>query len=249
MLRGSDGGAIFTVNDDRKARTALRCGFCPICGEALGRWKWFVGGPRSAFDAHGWYLDLPGHHECIRFALATCPYLAAPRYLGRIDVPDPSKLPLEASVLIDHTMIPERPELFVAVASSRIEVQWRDGLLAPYVRPTARRWLTNSGATGPTNPGAPCDADPARRLRERVEHPGSGGAVRIPVGGGGYIEPDEGPRNSPYHMKNYDDPKYSQHARSGHHLRLECGHEVQTFGDLSHCGGVILCTTCRDARQ
>jgi hypothetical protein len=135
VLRGVDGSAIFTVNDDRKQRRALEFGLCPMCGEKLGRWMWFIGGPRSAFDPRGWYLDLPAHRDCARFALATCPYLAAPKYLGRVDVADPSKLPPEARVLIDHTSIPERPVLFVAVAGSCIEVQDRGPVVAPYVRP------------------------------------------------------------------------------------------------------------------
>lgn len=134
VLRGVDGFPIFTVNDDRKAWEALLKHLCPICGEKLGRWMWFVGGPRSAFDPEGWYIDLPGHHECIQFALAVCPYLAAPKYLGRIDVPDPSKLPTGFDVLLDETVISERPEVFVMVASNRQEVLNR-APLQPYVRP------------------------------------------------------------------------------------------------------------------
>lgn len=134
VLRGVDDAPLFTVNDDRRHWLALRQGLCPICGERLGRWIWFVGGPRSAFDEHGWYLDLPGHQECMTFALATCPYLALPRYMGRIDVADASKLPQEARILIDETMIADRPELFVAVASHGAEIQDR-GLLFPYTRP------------------------------------------------------------------------------------------------------------------
>jgi hypothetical protein len=133
-LRGDDGTPFFTVNDDRRAWRALREDLCAICGERLGRWRWFVGGPKSAFDEHGWYLDLPGHHECMTFALATCPYLALPKYLGRVDVADPSKLPPEARILLDETVIPERPALFVAVAGDVIEAQER-GLLFPYLRP------------------------------------------------------------------------------------------------------------------
>lgn len=135
VLRAADGTPFFTVNDDRKARRALREQLCPICGERLGRWLWFVGGPRSAFDPHGWYIDLPGHRECVTFALAACPYLAAPKYLGRIDVPDPAKLPPEARVLVDETMIPDRPEVFVAVVSDQIEAQPGGPLVVPYVRP------------------------------------------------------------------------------------------------------------------
>jgi hypothetical protein len=129
-----DGTPFFTINDDRRHWRALRENLCPICGEHLRGERWFTGGPRSAFDEHGWYLDLPGHHECVTFALATCPYLASPKYLGRIDVPDATKLPPELRILIDETVIPERPDVFVTVASNRVEMQER-GLLFPYVRP------------------------------------------------------------------------------------------------------------------
>ncbi len=135
VLRGEDGTPFFTVNDDRKTWRAIRENRCPICGATLGKWKWFVGGPRSAFDENGWYLDLPGHHDCIQFALAICPYLAMPKYLGRVDVVHKDKLPPAARVLIDNTMIPERPEVFVAVASERVTVRPR-GPVLPFLRPT-----------------------------------------------------------------------------------------------------------------
>lgn len=133
VLCAEDGTPFFTVNDDRKHWKALRMALCPICGESLGRWKWWVGGPRSAFDPNGWYMDLPGHMECMQFSLATCPYLALPKYLGRIDVPDSSKLP--PIVLVDITQIPERPPLFVAVAGDKLEVRGGEGPMLPYTRP------------------------------------------------------------------------------------------------------------------
>ena len=105
VLRGVDDAPIFTVNDERKSQQALTRELCPICGERLGRWKWWVGGPRAAFDEHGWYIDLPVHQECAHYALQTCPYLASPRYVEdhRVDVPDPSKLLPEHRVLVDQT--------------------------------------------------------------------------------------------------------------------------------------------------
>lgn len=136
VLLADDGTPFFTVNDTRKNYRALLHALCPICGERLGRWRWFVGGPRSAFDENGWYADLPGHHECMQFALAVCPYLAMPKYLGRIDVANPEKLPLEARLLIDETQIPERPELFVAVAGEKIEASIDNSPLLPHVRPS-----------------------------------------------------------------------------------------------------------------
>jgi len=138
VLIGVGGAPIFTCNDERKHWTALTFELCPLCGEANGREMWFVGGPRSAFDPDGWYIDLPSHQECAEFALQTCPYLAAPRYEGRIDLPDPSKVAGHA-VFIDETLIPERPSLFVAVACTRIEFT-RAGPRLPYVRPV-KPWL------------------------------------------------------------------------------------------------------------
>jgi hypothetical protein len=136
VLRGNDGTPLFTVSDDRKTWRALREGLCPICSERLGRWLWFVGGPLSAFDPGGCYMDLPGHRDCIEFALRTCPYLAMPKYLGRIDVTHPEKLPPEARILLDETQIPDRPQIFVAVACNRVGAMDR-GMLAPYLKPVA----------------------------------------------------------------------------------------------------------------
>lgn len=134
VLRADDGTPFFTINDDRKAWRAFLKGLCPICGERLGKWRWWVGGPQSAFDPNGWYLDLPGHHDCQQFALATCPYLAMPRYLGRDIITHREKLPPEARILLDETQTPGRPPLFVAVASDRLEFSERGGSL-PYTRP------------------------------------------------------------------------------------------------------------------
>lgn len=128
-----NGVPFFTVNDSEKHNLALRSRLCPICGDCLGRWKWFAGGPLSAFHEAGGYFDLPGHADCMRYALSTCPYLALPQYLGRIDVPNKSKLPKDISVLLDPTQIPERPDVFVAVASDHYELE--RGAVQPVLRP------------------------------------------------------------------------------------------------------------------
>jgi hypothetical protein len=134
VLRNDDGEPFFVCNDDTKHWKALRLVLCPICGERLGRWQWFVGGPGSAFDPNGWYIDLPMHHECVTFALQYCPYLSAPRYLREVGITNPEKLPPQAKILIDETVDPQRPALFVAVATSKIHLK-DNGILLPYVRP------------------------------------------------------------------------------------------------------------------
>ena len=135
VLRGDDGTPFFIINDDRKAYHALLRDLCPICGERLGRWKWFVGGLRSAFDPAGCYFDLPGHRECIEYALQVCPYLAIPKYLRHADaIAHPEKLPVGHGILLDETVIPDRPEVMVAVCARRIELLDR-GPLQPYLKP------------------------------------------------------------------------------------------------------------------
>lgn len=135
VLRADDGTAFFTVNDTARNWLALARKLCPLCGLRLGSFMWFVGGPLSAFHAHGAYADLPGHRDCIEFALATCPFLAVREYTHRIDVPNPEKLPARARVLLDETQIATRPEVFVAVCCRWFERLDRGPDMLPHLRP------------------------------------------------------------------------------------------------------------------
>jgi hypothetical protein len=115
VLRGpSDGKPHFAINVEELRLKSIRERLCPICGVRLYRGFWFVGGPGSALHPHGAYIDPPLHKECAEYALKVCPYLAAPRYSGRVDdrtlkAADRARIP----ILIDRTMYPERPPLFV----------------------------------------------------------------------------------------------------------------------------------------
>jgi hypothetical protein len=126
-----DGRAHFTINDETKRQRHLKQRCCPICGKRLKPDYWFVGGPRSAFDPNGAYIDLPMHDECAHYALQVCPYLAAPNYSGRIDAKTLSK-DNATPMLIDQTMIPERPNTFVAVCCKKFSIIAG----GRYVRPT-----------------------------------------------------------------------------------------------------------------
>jgi hypothetical protein len=107
----------FTVNDSFKVERAAALDLCGICGQKLMRGRWFVGGPGSAFHEHGAYIDGPLHRECCAYALKVCPYLAAPNYAGRIDgkTLKPGLLPAGVVALLDPTMDPSRPAVFVAI--------------------------------------------------------------------------------------------------------------------------------------
>lgn len=121
LLRDTDGKAHFTINDTSRARRCVLEKRCPICGNRLEQPLWLVGGPKSAFHEHGAYFDTAMHHDCMTYALQVCPYLAMPSYLGRIDTGSltPEKTPADVMLFVDNTMIPERPDVFVAVASNK----------------------------------------------------------------------------------------------------------------------------------
>lgn len=128
----------FAINDSMKHIQAVTGCLCPICGESLGKWKWFVGGPKSAFDPNGWYIDLPGHVECIEYALQVCPYLSVRNYHRETPLIERVKIP-EGHEVLDETQDPTRPLLFVMVATAMVEIMPRIGQL-PVVRPR-KPWL------------------------------------------------------------------------------------------------------------
>jgi hypothetical protein len=148
VLRDRDGRAHFTINDDRRQARALKEHRCGICGTRIHKPFWFVGGPGSAFHPNGCYSDPPMHHECMTYAMQVCPYLALPRYLGRIDAAtlDPSRLDVPP-IFFDPTMDPERPSVFVCVAANGYEVEAREfaGAIARPVRPYAAVEYWNAG--------------------------------------------------------------------------------------------------------
>lgn len=133
----SQGNPQFTINDEPRRQHHLFNDLCPICGQALNRFRWFVGGPASAMHVKGCYIDPPMHDECAHYALLVCPYLAAPSYAGRID---DKKLPVQdystALFLNDPTMLDYRPDFFVAVCARATTWQFDSFGLIRYVRPT-----------------------------------------------------------------------------------------------------------------
>ena len=134
VFRDDDGKPHFTINNEHKVLRCKHDEICAICGVKLLRGRWFLGGPMSAFHPHGAYIDPPLHHECMRFAVQTCPYLISTKYTKRIDgaTLDPSKATGVIS-LIDPTLDPTRPKVFVAVMA-------------------VGQWITPSGYVQPKHP-------------------------------------------------------------------------------------------------
>ena len=134
VFRDDEGKPHFTINDHAKVNRCKHDEICAICGQELLRGRWFLGGPMSAFHPNGAYIDPPLHHECMRFAVQTCPYLINVKYTKRIDgnTLDMNKAKGVTSI-IDPTMDPTRPKIFVAVMA-------------------VAQWITPNGYVQPKHP-------------------------------------------------------------------------------------------------
>jgi len=123
VARDRAGEPLFTVNDSRATARQRAAGTCGICGGEIPLGEFiFIGGPVSAFHPHGAYIDGPTHAECATYALMVCPYLAAPRYTGRLDWKPALKNGIDADILVDPTMLPDRPPCFVAIQATSYNV-------------------------------------------------------------------------------------------------------------------------------
>lgn len=153
VARDKAGEPLFTINDSRLTEQCIAESRCGICGGELEYGDlWWVGGPMSAFHPQGVYIDGPMHLECSTYALRVCPHLAAPKYTKRIDGLPAMKNGTDFEVFKDHTVMPDRPLVFVQGQSISYDVTWpltpdrklipRSGMdLAPDGEVKERRWL------------------------------------------------------------------------------------------------------------
>lgn len=101
----ADGHADFAAIQSGKVLRCARERLCGACGEPLGWWAAFLGGPQSA--AQRAYLDPPGHPECTEAALRLCPHIARREHRR---APDHR---LAADVITPDLMTETKPERWV----------------------------------------------------------------------------------------------------------------------------------------
>jgi hypothetical protein len=69
--------------------------------------------------------------------------------------------------------------------------------------------------------------------------------MKIDLGHGAYLEPDDGPRDSAFHKRILRTTPVAN-TRTGNWVDLECGHRVMSFGNLAYAHGVLLCERCKE---
>lgn len=116
VMTTDDGAPIFAANDEGERQRMFKQDRCHVCGDRLLRGRWFVGGCLSTCAEHGLILDGGMHSECAAYALAVCPYLAAPNY-GRLVGRQQLAKSDRANVMVMDTGTDgnPRPDMFVAL--------------------------------------------------------------------------------------------------------------------------------------
>jgi hypothetical protein len=124
VLWDKSGVPQFTINETGRQLECIFDRKCPICGTPLESKSWVVGGPFSAFDPEGAYTDSAMHTECMTYAMRVCPYLAAPKYVGRIDDAKikPGAAPDGVLLVKEISNMADRPRVFVAVCARKYAI-------------------------------------------------------------------------------------------------------------------------------
>lgn len=73
-----DGTRDFKVIAEEVSHHCMAQGLCGVCGQSLGRFRCFVGGPRSIVQHL--FFDAWMHRDCAEYSLMVCPFLAAPKF-------------------------------------------------------------------------------------------------------------------------------------------------------------------------
>lgn len=128
VLIDANGRPHFTINNGARTIAAGRKKLCGLCGEKLRRDIAFVGGPQCFLSPFGAFSDPPMHHACAAYAIAVCPYLAAPSYGRRIDAKTLTPGATPGGVLIgeDSLVREDRPPAFILGRAARFEMIIRD---------------------------------------------------------------------------------------------------------------------------
>jgi len=133
VMLDANGKPDFRVSDTLKVMRVVELRLCGLCGQPMGRYMGFIGGPQS-FQSHC-NTDPPSHVECAEYALKVCPFLANPSMHYAEKIP----MLAGAKTIVIPEMPVERPErFFLATAKS---VEW---VRLPSGNPVlqAGEWLT-----------------------------------------------------------------------------------------------------------
>lgn len=127
-----DGEPDFRVTDHVKRLEVIRYHQCQLCGQQLGKWVFFVGGPISA--EQNAYFEPACHLDCLIYAMQVCPFIVgkmqhAPVEKVQADNPD-------LKVIVDETYSSVKSDDWIIVKANgwkAVQTQGGTILLQPNV--------------------------------------------------------------------------------------------------------------------
>jgi len=111
QVKDGDGKPEFRAADGRKYARAVRENLCWVCGERLGRHRYFVIGPMCLVNRVS--AEPPNHKDCAEFSVRACPFLTRPA-MERRDTPLADGTPIaEAGCTGGGVMLEHNPGVTV----------------------------------------------------------------------------------------------------------------------------------------
>jgi hypothetical protein len=100
----------FRVTDEVKRREVMMIGLCQLCGQELGKYFFFMGGPISA--ENNLYFEPAAHLECVLYAMQVCPFI-----IGKLEHAEVEKIQAD------------NPEVMVKVDDSYTTIKQSDWVI------------------------------------------------------------------------------------------------------------------------
>ena len=105
-----DGQPDFRVTDHVKRLVVIKWRQCQLCGQPLGKWCFFVGGPVSA--KQNAYFEPACHLDCLIYAMQVCPFIVGtkPEHadLEKVKAANPDRV-----VLVDDSYVATNTETWI----------------------------------------------------------------------------------------------------------------------------------------
>ena len=109
-----DGTPDFRVTDHVKRLSVIKWRQCQLCGQALGKWFFFTGGPLAA--KQNAYFEPACHLDCLIYAMQVCPFIVGSMEhadLEKVKADNPDRV-----VLVDETYTSVKSDTWVIKKAS-----------------------------------------------------------------------------------------------------------------------------------
>jgi hypothetical protein len=104
-----EGPPDFRVTDEAKRKAVMTNRLCQLCGEPLGKWFFFTGGPECA--KANMYFEPATHLDCLLYAMQVCPFI-----VGKMDHAETAKIVADnpsVTIKVDQTFTDKRNPLWI----------------------------------------------------------------------------------------------------------------------------------------